>query len=147
MRTITRGIKCEIEVEDIKRRSQKFKSRLHSKSSESCDNRDGGRSHNKTPTLCRIPGNIHAWKDFPENWWSRNYKGSASHRCLDRLLEVIGGIRIGMEIEINIHRDRSDRNHRNRYHHGWSDRCRGKTSSFESMKTMILLFSVCTQYL
>ena len=74
VRTISRGIECEIEVEGARRRAPRRNSSYDSSSGESDD---GGRGGGKTPNMCRIPGHNHAWKDCPDNRWSKNYKTPA----------------------------------------------------------------------
>ena len=74
VRTISRSIKCKIEVEDARRRVLRRNSSYDSSSGESDD---GGRGGGKTPNMCRIPGHNHAWKDCPDNRWSKNYKKPA----------------------------------------------------------------------
>ena len=149
IRTISRGIECEIDVQGARKRAPKEKSK-HDSSSESDDDRDdrsgGRRGGDKTHgNMCRIPGHNHAWKDCPNNRWSENYKGPSSrsrssdndsrsrsrssprsgarHRDRDR-----GGNR-----DRDRDRDRDRHSHRDR--HGRSGRRRGEVSSLESMRS------------
>ena len=83
IQTISRGIKCEIEVRNARKRTPEYKIN-HDSSSESDGGRDddshsgGGRRGPGKENMCRIPGHDHAWKDCPKNKWSHNYQGSTS---------------------------------------------------------------------
>ena len=78
IQTISRGIECEIEVRNARKRTPKYKVN-HDSLSESHGGRDddsiGG--HGKE-NMCRIPGHNHAWRDCRDNRWSQNYQGPSS---------------------------------------------------------------------
>ena len=83
VQTISRGIECEIDAGGGRRRTNKYKSNDSSNESDSGRDDDsrggggGGRRGSGKENMCRIPGHNHAWKDCPNNRWSRNYQGSA----------------------------------------------------------------------
>ena len=102
--------------------------------------------------MCCIPCHNHALRDCLENWWLRNYKGSASRNRNNSDTVREGQGRLDKVI-INRHWDRDrDKNHRDRDYRNrdrdrhQSARGKGKVSSLKVCKATSPLCWVCIKY-
>ena len=148
VRTISRGIECEIEVQGSRKRTPKHKSGYDgsSESDDDRDDRDGGRrgggGGGKPSNKCRIPGHNHDWKDCPNNRWSANYKGGRGRDDDDRSRDRSRSPprKHGRHRDRDRDRDRNretnrDRNRDRGDRHPRSDRRREQVSSLESSRS------------